>query len=170
MSLLTYEETRPWAKSIRAAVLNREMPPWHADPNIGKFTNDISLSEEEIDTIVRWVDSGAPKGNPENMPEVKDWEAEGIWFGGEPDLILKPERAFSVRWTEEKEDIYQCFVLPTGLTEDTWIQGIELIPGGRSRGPPFTGIHRQCRPYTTSGRRHARTGLSVRYVRHRRPV
>src|ERR1700724_1704492 len=65
MSLRTYEETRPWAKSIKQKVLAREMPPWYIDKNVGihHFKNDVSLSDEEIATIVKWVDSGAPKGN-----------------------------------------------------------------------------------------------------------
>ena len=66
MSLLTYEDARPWARSIKEKVATREMPPWYIDKNVGvrHFTNDVSLSEEEIATIVKWVDSGAAKGNP----------------------------------------------------------------------------------------------------------
>src|SRR5262249_51609637 len=73
MSLLTYEETRPWAKSIKEKVLMREMPPWHIDKNVGvqRFSNDISLSDEEIAVIVKWVDSGAPKGNPNDLPPAR---------------------------------------------------------------------------------------------------
>ena len=75
MSLVTYEETRPWAKSIRQRVLARQMPPWHIDKTIGvqKFKNDISLSDEQIDTIVRWVDSGAVQGDPKDMPPLRQW-------------------------------------------------------------------------------------------------
>src|SRR6478672_5120046 len=61
MSFLTYKETRPWAKSIREAVLIRKMPPWFADPHVGKFKNDASLTQAQIDTIVKWVDAGAPE-------------------------------------------------------------------------------------------------------------
>src|SRR5438309_6372814 len=70
MSLITYEETRPWAKSIRQRVITRQMPPWHIDRTVGvqKFKNDMSLSDAQIDTIVRWVDAGAPLGNPKDMP------------------------------------------------------------------------------------------------------
>ena len=72
MSLLTYEEVRPWAKSIKQKVLAREMPPWYIDKNVGvrHFKNDVSLSDEEIATIVNWVDAGAPKGNPADMPRA----------------------------------------------------------------------------------------------------
>jgi hypothetical protein len=70
MSLVTYEETRPWAKSIRQRVILRQMPPWHIDPSVGvqKFKNDMSLTAEQVSTIVRWVDSGAPMGDPKDMP------------------------------------------------------------------------------------------------------
>src|SRR5688572_26425472 len=75
MSLLTYEEARPWAKSIAARVGARQMPPWHIDKTIGiqKFKNDRSLSDEQIDTIVQWVAAGAPKGDPKDMPPPKVW-------------------------------------------------------------------------------------------------
>src|SRR5437016_4854137 len=67
MSLMTYEEARPWARSIKEKVLMREMPPWHLDKNVGvqRFSNDISLSDEEIAVIARWVDNGAPRGRSE---------------------------------------------------------------------------------------------------------
>src|SRR5262245_27153075 len=70
MSLVTYEEARPWAKSIKAKVAAREMPPWFIDKNVGVqyFSNDVSLTDAQIATIVKWVDNGAPKGNPADMP------------------------------------------------------------------------------------------------------
>src|SRR5881394_1593088 len=70
MSLVTYEESRPWARSIKNRVAARQMPPWHIDKAVGvqKFKNDMSLSDDQIDTIVRWVDAGAPQGNPKDMP------------------------------------------------------------------------------------------------------
>ena len=76
MSLLTYEEARPWAKSIKQKVLAREMPPWYIDKNVGvhHFKNDVSLSDEEIATIVKWVDAGAPKGNPADMPRPRKFD------------------------------------------------------------------------------------------------
>ncbi len=75
MSLLTYEEVRPWAKSIKAKVATREMPPWFIDKNVGvqHFDNDISLTDQEIATIVKWVDSGAPQGNPADMPPPRQF-------------------------------------------------------------------------------------------------
>src|SRR5579859_7137289 len=70
MSLLTWKDARPWAKSIKEKVVNRSMPPWHIDRNVGvsKFKNDPSLTEAEIATITAWVDGGSPEGNPADMP------------------------------------------------------------------------------------------------------
>src|SRR5438105_14201450 len=70
MSLVSYEETRPWAKAIKQRVVLRQMPPWHIDKTVGvqKFSNDMSLSDAQIDTIARWVDAGAPQGDPKDMP------------------------------------------------------------------------------------------------------
>src|ERR1700746_4052212 len=72
MSLVTYEETRPWAKSMRERVIKRQMPPWHIDKTVGvqKFKNDISLSDEQINTIIAWVDQGALEGNPADLPPL----------------------------------------------------------------------------------------------------
>src|SRR5262245_50834293 len=85
MSLLSYEDVRPWAKSIRLKVANREMPPWGADPRFGTFKDDRSLTREQIDTIARWVDSGAPKGSEGDLPPVPSF-ATG-WSHGEPDVV-----------------------------------------------------------------------------------
>src|SRR4029077_12159962 len=76
MSLLTYEDARPWARSIKARVSEREMPPWYIDRNVGvkKFDQDPSLSESEIATIAKWVDSGAPRGNPADMPPPRKFD------------------------------------------------------------------------------------------------
>src|ERR687883_582173 len=81
MSLATYEDARPWAKSIAARVGARQMPPWHIDKTVGiqKFKNDRSLNDEQIDTIVQWVAAGAPKGDPKDMPPPKVWPNEDVW-------------------------------------------------------------------------------------------
>src|SRR2546425_950374 len=86
MSLLSYKDARPWARSIREKVVSRVMPPWHADPHYGKFGNDKRLSQQEIDTIAAWVDQGAREGNPKDLPPVPSY-AEG-WKIGKPDVVL----------------------------------------------------------------------------------
>src|SRR5262245_6169586 len=75
MSLVTYQETRPWAKAIRARVADHQMPPWHIDKSVGvqSFKNDRSLSDKQIETILKWVDAGAPQGDPKDMPPKKTW-------------------------------------------------------------------------------------------------
>ena len=81
MSLVTYEETRPWAKSIKQRVVTRNMPPWHLDKTVGiqQFQNDMSLSDEQIAMIARWVDAGAPLGDPKDMPPPKQWPNDDGW-------------------------------------------------------------------------------------------
>ena len=97
MSLVTYEETRPWAKAIKQRVVTRNMPPWHLDKTVGiqHFQNDISLSDEQIATIVRWVDAGAPLGDPKDMPPPKSGRTTtaGNWrsSSGQPDFVIKSE-------------------------------------------------------------------------------
>ena len=84
MSLRTFAEARPWARSIRARVEARQMPPWHIDKTVGiqEFKNDRSLSDDQIATIVRWVDQGAPQGDPRDMPPAKVWPSEQVWDAG----------------------------------------------------------------------------------------
>ena len=81
MSLVTYQETRPWAKAIRERVLTRQMPPWHIDKTVGiqQFKNDRSLSDEQIDSIMAWVAAGAPKGDPKDMPKPRVWNDDTGW-------------------------------------------------------------------------------------------
>src|SRR5215467_12820712 len=73
MSFLNYDTTRPWAKAIKNAVMSRKMPPWFADPQYGHFSNDRSLKQEEIDTIVKWADTGATQGDPKDAPSPLQW-------------------------------------------------------------------------------------------------
>jgi hypothetical protein len=133
MSLVTYEEARPWARSIKNRVEARQMPPWHIDRTLGiqEFKNDRSLSDEQIDTIVKWVDGGAPQGNPADMPAAKQWPAEQGWllaseFGQtEPDLVIQ-----STPWTQKagQNDAWWKPVVETGLTEPRWVRAIEIRP------------------------------------------
>src|SRR6266700_2109764 len=131
MSLVTYEESRPWAKAIRERVITRQMPPWHIDKTVGiqQFKNDRSLTEEQIATIVRWVDSGAPKGDAKDMPPAKQWPDESKWnfasLYGPPDLIIK-----SPDWTVPTVALDQWYkpVVETGLTEPRWVRAIEIRP------------------------------------------
>jgi hypothetical protein len=128
MSLLTYEDARPWAKSIKQKVLAREMPPWYIDKNVGvrHFKNDVSLSDEEIATIVKWVDGGAPKGNPADMPPPRKFEDTDTWHMGQPDLIVQLPKDQVV--PAEGADRWIDVLVDSGLTEDRYIKGIEIRP------------------------------------------
>src|SRR5262245_11902106 len=127
MSLLSYKETRPWARSIREKVLNREMPPWHADPSVGQFSNDPRLTQAEIDTITAWVDGGAKEGEASDLPPAPKF-VEG-WNIGQPDLILKMPEEFTL--DANGPDEYQHFVIDPGFTENKYVQMAEARPGNR---------------------------------------
>ena len=126
MSLVDYKSARPWAKSIREAVLSRKMPPWFADPRYGHFANDARLSETEIATIKAWVDSGALEGNPRDLPPAPVF-GEG-WKLGTPDIVVDIGEDFTV---QPGNDAYEHFIVPTGLTEGKWIRAAEIRPGNR---------------------------------------
>ena len=125
MPLLTYKQARPWARSIREKVLDRSMPPWHADPAHGRFRNDRSLSKKEIDTITAWVDTGAKEGNPNDLPALPEFH-EG-WRMGKPDVVLTMDKEFDI--PSEGAVRYQYFYIPTNFKEDRWIQAAEVRPG-----------------------------------------
>ena len=127
MSLLTYETTRPWARSIREQVASGQMPPWHATQPPGTFANDRRLSEQERNTLIRWVDAGAPQGRPKDLPPPPKF-SEG-WEIGEPDTILSMANEFEV--PESGVIAYQNFQVPTNFTDDKWVQAIEVRPGAR---------------------------------------
>ncbi|MBI4477377.1 MAG: cytochrome c [Acidobacteria bacterium] len=130
MALTTYEEARPWARAIktktglgpRAGV----MPPWFVEKNIGiqKFKNDPSLSDDEIARIAKWVDSGAPGGDPADMPPPRDFDNSDKWTIGEPDLVL---RSPEVRVPAAGPDKWGSLgLVPTGLTEDRYVSAVEV--------------------------------------------
>ncbi len=128
MSLLSYGDARPYADSIKEEVSGRRMPPWHADPKHGKFKNDPTLSQEEVDTIKAWVDGGSVEGDPKNLPPPIKF-TDG-WRLGTPDAVFTMEEEFHVPAKGEVE--YQYFEIPTNFTEDRWISAVEARPGSRA--------------------------------------
>ncbi len=132
MSLVTYEETRPWAKAIRERVVTRQMPPWHIDPTVGvkKFKNDMSLSQEQIDVIARWVDTGAPMGDPKDMPAPKKWPDADEWKAakelGPPDLVIKSE---PYTMAAHHQDVWWRPTSDIPITEPRWVKAVEMRPG-----------------------------------------
>ncbi len=127
MSLITYEESRPWAKAIREQVRSRKMPPWPADPCCGHFANDRSLSAAEIEILAKWADTGAAKGDLRDRPAPKTWP-EG-WNLPAHDLELAMRKPFQVPASGAVE--YQYFPVSTGFREDRWVQAVEVRPGNR---------------------------------------
>ena len=132
MSLMTYEETRPWAKSIRQRVITRNMPPWHLDKTVGiqDFQNDRSLSDAQIATIVRWVDQGSPMGDPKDMPPAKDFGDDQGWqlakIYGQPELVLKSE---SYTMPAHGQDVWFKPLTDVPITEARWVRAVEMRPG-----------------------------------------
>lgn len=127
MSLLSYEDVRPWARAVKQRVVSREMPPWGADPAVGKFANDPSLSAAEVATIVAWVDGGAPEGNVSDLPKLPAF-TEG-WHIGKPDLVFKFVKPFRV--PADGTVPYTYITIPTNLKEDVWVRGVEFRPTDR---------------------------------------
>jgi hypothetical protein len=136
MPLQSYQDVRPWIRSIKSRVSNREMPPWSLDKTVGiqKFINDASLSDEQIDLIVRWIDAGAPAGNAADMPAPRKWNDNAFFLEarlGPPDLIIKADA-----WTMPAQypDIaFQSVVDIPGLTEPRWIRASETRPSLKGR-------------------------------------
>lgn len=125
MSLLTYKEVRPWAKAIREKVAKRDMPPWHADSTHGEWANDRRMSQQEIDTIIAWIDGGAPEGNPKDMPPTPKFTTG--WQIGEPDIVFEMPTEFTV--PAEGAVPYQYFTVPTNFKEDRYIAAMEARAG-----------------------------------------
>jgi hypothetical protein len=126
MSLVTYEEARPWARSIKEKVITRYMPPWHIDRTVGEYDPDPSLSDQQIALIAKWVDSGAPKGNPADAPPPRVFPPAGTWvFGEQPDLVVKSS-GFKV--PAQAADQYPKVDVETGMTEDRYIKWMQVIP------------------------------------------
>jgi len=127
MPLVTYEQTRPFASAIASDATQRKMPPWFADPSVGHFSNDPSLSPEEIATLAAWSAAHAPAGNPADAPASRQW-AEG-WNIPQPDVVFQMTKPAFLPATGEVEYTYE--IVPTGFTQGKWIQMCEIKPSSR---------------------------------------
>ena len=132
MSLITFQEARPWARSIKERVATRQMPPWHIDRSVGvqKFKNDMSLSDDQVDTIVRWVDAGAPQGDPKDLPAPKPISADNGWKGerdgyGPPDIVVKSSE---YNMPAQHQDVWYRVMADLPLTEPRWAKMVEIRP------------------------------------------
>jgi len=128
MTLLTYKEARPWARSIKEKVVRREMPPWHIDRNVGitKFKEDPSLTDAEIATISNWVDRGAPEGNPADMPPPRQFSDLDKWQIGKPDIVVSMKKPYRLK--ANGQDEYYDVDIDPGFKEDVYIQAVETKP------------------------------------------
>ncbi len=128
-SMLTYEDTLPWALTMKMVVTRKIMPPWFADPQYGHFANERSLSADEIRTLVAWVNGGSQKGAPENMPPPAKNFVEG-WGIPTPDVVFQLPKPFSVPTAGVMD--YQYVIVPTGFKEDKWVEALEVRPTDRA--------------------------------------
>jgi hypothetical protein len=127
MSLLSYQDARPWAKAIKAAVTTRKMPPWFADPSYGHFENDRSLKQRDIDTLVKWVDTGAAQGDPKDAPAPVQWPSGG--WSIQPEIVMDlPPHEVPAKGVLE----WELIALPAPFNKDTWITSMEILPGDAS--------------------------------------
>src|SRR5262252_1770122 len=127
MSLLSYKDARPWARSIREKVVTRQMPPWSANPHFGSFSNDRRLSQAEIDTIAAWVDEGAIEGNSRDLPTAPSLDDK--WAIGKPDTVLSMDKDYEL--SAQGSDEYINISIPTNFAEDKWVQAVEVHPGDK---------------------------------------
>ncbi len=132
MSLISYEDVRPWARSIKRNVETREMPPWYIDRRIGiqDFKDDPSLTDAEIATIAAWVDAGAPRGNPADAPPPLEFLDPNEWSIGEPDLVVSMPEPYIL--PAEGPDAFPNILADSGLTTDRYIQAVEVKPDANS--------------------------------------
>jgi hypothetical protein len=125
ISFLSYQETRPWAKAIKAAVLTKKMPPWFADPSVGHFRNERKLSDAEIKTLVSWADNGALEGDAKDKPAPVQF-ASG-WSIGKPDIIVEMPRDIHI---DAQGQMDQANVLvKVNFPRDMWVKAAEVRPG-----------------------------------------
>lgn len=126
MSLVTYQDVRPWVRAIKTRIAARQMPPWHLDRSIGEYLDDPSLTDKEIDTIVKWVDRGAPQGHPADAPKPLEFKAVDDWVFGEPDLVVTMEKGFTI--PASGPDFTPSEVVDPKITEDRYVKWIQIIP------------------------------------------
>ena len=152
MQLMSYAQTRPFARAIADSAAKRDMPPWFADPAIGHFSNDPSLTRQEIETLVHWADAGAPAGDPHAAPPPRQWP-EG-WTIPQPDVVVRMPKPVALPAHGDVDYTYE--IVPTGFTEDKWVQMSEIRPSSRAN------VHHAVvyvRPPNSNWLRHAPVGI-----------
>jgi hypothetical protein len=127
MPLVSFDQVRPFARAIANSVREKKMPPWFADPGIGHFSNDPSLTPQEIATLVSWADSNAPAGETHTAPPLRQWAAG--WVIPQPDVVLQMPKAVTIPARGDVEYTYE--IVPTHFTEGRWVQFCEVRPSSR---------------------------------------
>lgn len=128
MPFLTYDDVAGWSEMIREVVSDRRMPPWYADPKFGHFKNDRRMPDAELQTLIKWIDEGCPKGDPKDAPPPVSYP--DVWKIGKPDLILSMDEEFAVPAKMPERGVpYQLFFIETGFKEDMWVQMAEARAG-----------------------------------------
>lgn len=126
MALTTYAESKPYATLIKFMTQTKQMPPWKPADGCGDFKDERRLTDEEIATLAKWADNGAPEGDRAELPTPRDFS--GGWALGQPDAVYKMPEAFKA---PEGEDTYRCFTIPTNLTTPQYVQAVDTRPGDR---------------------------------------
>ena len=128
MALTSYDDAVSWADTIREVVQDKRMPPWHADPKHGKWANDRSLSKQDRDTLLAWIDGGKVRGDAKDLPPAKEYR-DDAWTIGKPDLVLKMPKPFEVPAETPKGGVpYQFFYIDPEFKEDKWVERAEAKP------------------------------------------
>ncbi len=128
MPLLTYDDAAPWSETIREVIEERRMPPWHADPRYGKFSNDRSLPADERQTLLAWIEQGAPRGDDKDLPPPRQFPEH--WKIGKPDVIIHMPTEFDVPAQAPKRGVpYKHYSVETTFDEDKWVERAEAKPG-----------------------------------------
>jgi hypothetical protein len=128
MPFVTYEETKKWAVPIRESVRTKKMPPWFADPRFGHFSDDLSLTPQQIDTLAAWAEAGAPAGDPHDAPPPRHWTT--AWNIDQPDRIVQMPTVVPIPAHGDVEYTYE--VVSTGFKKDMWVQSSEVRPSSRA--------------------------------------
>ena len=128
MALNSYAQAAAWRGDIKRYTQSRQMPPWKADPGAGDFQDTRRLTGKELATLTRWVDSGAPEGNPKDLPLPVHY-TQG-WPLGKPDMVLQPDRPYHVE--ADGADVYRCYVIPTDFEHDRYVSAVDVEPGNRT--------------------------------------
>ncbi len=163
MSFLTYKDARPWARAMKTAVANRQMPPWFADPAYGHFANDKRLSDADISAISAWADGGAVEGDEKDKPAPVVFQ-EG--WGLKPDMVI--EMPQDVLLPASGTINYKSILVKANFTEDRWVVAADLRPGNRAGGAPYAGDRAAARVELDEGR-HSRSRLRSRRSGTRTP-